>query len=195
MRAVIIALIAIGLMYPAAELAAAPGDQPPAAAPVAKKAERPENLLRKKPRVRKQVKRRIAKSSPSRKRSSKLRPSAPATTPEAKEQAARTAPCAGRPTGDTLRRCLPLAKLAAHPASITPRRTIEYVPQAALLAPSRSWLGSFSRYLIAGGIALTEALYAEDDETWRKSMAVEVQWELEQARLKQQNQPKVSKRP
>jgi hypothetical protein len=194
MRAVIIALIAIGLMYPAIGPAAAQEGQAPAP-PAAKKAERPENLLRKKPRARKQAKRRIAKSSPSRRRSSKPRPSAPASPPETKEQAARTAPCTGRPTGDTLRRCLSLAKLPAHPASITPRRTIEYVPQAALIAPSRSWLGSFTRYLIAGGIALTEALYAEDDETWRKGMAVEVQWELEQARLKQQSQPKVSKRP
>lgn len=100
------------------------------------------------------------------------------------------APCASNPTKDVAKKCLRLAELPPPPLPTSSARpTLAVLPSSAPFAgPSRSWLGSFSKYVVNEIVDVAEALYTDRDN-WRGRMASEVQWELQQ-RQKGQSTPK-----
>jgi hypothetical protein len=129
----------------------------------------------------------------------KTQPKAPETVaegPDANRRGAKASPpppCATRPqTPEIARRCLNLAQLGEPPpaqmlASTT--RPVEPVTETRLATPSRSWLGGVSKAIITTCVKLAES-YSNDRDEHRDAMAADIQWELQQARLKEQEKAK-----
>jgi len=195
MRAAIVTLIALALVSPAAALAA---DTAPAPAPTVTKMTERIAFPRRQPRVkvRHQTKRKTAKSVAASKRPTTARPAPAIESPPAVRQAGAPA-CLSNPNLDNGRRCLRLADPgpAPTPTLVSPSITT-YVPDAPFATPSRSWLGAFSKRFITQIVEIAEVVLV-DRADWRAAMADEIQWQLEQARskeqqarLKQQEKPK-----
>lgn len=91
------------------------------------------------------------------------------------------APCASNPSKEVAKKCLRLADLPPPPLPTSSARpTLAVLRSSAPFAgPSRSWLGSFSKYVVNEVVDVAEALYTDRDN-WRGRMASEVQWELQQ---------------
>jgi hypothetical protein len=175
MRRVIIAIIALAIINPAVAGAAPPAGRISAAAPVGitKKSERSA-------RLRKKVKKARAKAKPA-------VPDAPPGGSEAALQGKSAAPiCATPQKGEVARRCLRLAQPAPLPmpasASVSMRPGNPAI--APYAAPSRTWLGAVSKRVVVELVGLAEHL-SRDETDWRMTMAEEIQWELQHARLKE----------
>jgi len=188
MRTTIAVLVAVALVSPSADLAAAPGETKD---PTFTQTQHADNILRKVAKPRKYAKRRQAKSRPTLKHPEVAKGPRLIDAPESGRQASRLPPCSSRPTEDIRRRCLQLTELAPHPTLRPQQNSLltEYVSLAPFATPSRSWLGAFSKRMLTGIVQIAETL-SVDGDGWRTITAMQVQSELEQARLKQQQRSK-----
>jgi len=184
MRTTIVVLVAIALVSPSANLAAAPSETNDSASTQTQHAD---NILRKTAKPRKYARRRQAKSRPTLKHREVAKGPRPTDAPESGRQTSRVPPCSSNPNAD--HRCLHLTELAPQPISQSGQKFTGYVPLAPFAAPSRSWLGAFSKRILTEIVQMAEVLFADGDG-WRTITAMQVQSELEQARLKQQQRPK-----
>ena len=190
MRSAVVALIAFALVNPSAALAAAPngGKDWDLTQSMLDKAEHSTHRQRKK--ARSHAQRKSAKATPVLKHPEPAR-SGPAIdnpgTGRPGSQAVMPPSCSSVHSGENSRRCLRLAEPAPVPTPMPLARpsAAAYLPVAPFAAPSRSWLGAFSKRIVTQIAEIAEALYADGDN-WRMIMKEEVQRELEQARLKEQ---------
>lgn len=154
------------------------------------------SVVQKPPRKAKVPVRKVRKAKAGTTKTQPKTPETIAENPDASRRGAKISvppPCATKPqTADIARRCLNLVQPGDPPPAqmlTATARPVEPVAETPLASPSRSWLGGVSKSLITTCVRLAES-YSNDRDEHRDAMAADIQWELQQARVKEQEKAK-----
>jgi hypothetical protein len=158
------------------------------------------SVVQKPPRKAKVPVRKVRKARGGTTKAQSKAPETIAENPDASRRGAKVSlppPCATQPqTSEIARRCLSLAQLGEPPRAqmlASTARPVEPATETPLATPSRSWLGGLSKAIITTCVKLAET-YSNDRDDHRDAMAADIQWELQQARLKEQEKTKQAAR-